>query len=403
MFCPRCGKTTEEVDSFCRFCGASLTISSSLASPNRRDTHQTPSGHRQTVLQMHKTLLIVVGVVIVLIVVGLISGNHDSGEGGGANGGTPSVSKSQPDIKSNPAEGPSSTEPPSSQPSELKLKYTTLAALLSAPCSGTGQEIVLDTDPITWGTWSLPSLNPSTRVAKNTTLSEVRSLDLLAMSRLNPDALLDQSQPPPFVKTAGVIAVTAEEPLAAPVVGRDWRIKLLGGVEAPTSTGWNTRIPLVEFLGYTQMARPSEQLELPSSSDQETCRSSFPEQGYGGGTEPRDTASADGRSRSPMKSPAISAAPAEPASDVTANAPNEKEAERPGFVPKSDAAIVEELNAALWQDESLKTLDIRVSCAEGIVTLSGRVNAESQKATVEAVARQQSGVRSVIDQLVARP
>ncbi len=64
-----------------------------------------------------------------------------------------------------------------------------------------------------------------------------------------------------------------------------------------------------------------------------------------------------------------------------------------------DKAIVSEVQAKLFQDPILKTRDIRVVSEKGVVVLSGTVGVESEKAVVERLTSQVSGVKQVIDQL----
>lgn len=65
----------------------------------------------------------------------------------------------------------------------------------------------------------------------------------------------------------------------------------------------------------------------------------------------------------------------------------------------SDQAITSDIEAKLFQDPVLKTRDIRVNTAKGVVTLSGTVNTDLEKAAVERFANQENGVKQVVDQL----
>jgi beta-barrel assembly-enhancing protease len=65
----------------------------------------------------------------------------------------------------------------------------------------------------------------------------------------------------------------------------------------------------------------------------------------------------------------------------------------------SDDTIVSEINAKLWQDSVLKTLDIAVTSENGVVTLAGKVKTQLQKAAVERIAKSEKNVVRVIDQL----
>ncbi len=64
-----------------------------------------------------------------------------------------------------------------------------------------------------------------------------------------------------------------------------------------------------------------------------------------------------------------------------------------------DKAIASEIQAKLFQDPVLKTRDIRVVSQKGVVVLTGTVTTDQEKATVESLAGQASGVKQVIDQL----
>lgn len=76
---------------------------------------------------------------------------------------------------------------------------------------------------------------------------------------------------------------------------------------------------------------------------------------------------------------------------------------KPEPMRSSDQEIVSDINAKLWQDSVLKTLDVRVNSHNGVVTLAGTVNTELQKAAVERIASTENGVGQVIDQLVVAP
>jgi BON domain len=65
----------------------------------------------------------------------------------------------------------------------------------------------------------------------------------------------------------------------------------------------------------------------------------------------------------------------------------------------SDQAITSDIQAKLFQDPVLKTRDIRVNTEKGVVTLSGTVNTDLEKAAVERFANQENGVKQVVDQL----
>lgn len=65
-----------------------------------------------------------------------------------------------------------------------------------------------------------------------------------------------------------------------------------------------------------------------------------------------------------------------------------------------DAAITREIQSSLYQDQTLKTRDIRVTTQAGTVVLTGQVQTAQEKATAERLARQARGVKQVVDELV---
>jgi hypothetical protein len=116
------------------------------------------------------------------------------------------------------------------------------------------------------------------------------------------------------------------------------------------------------------------------------------------GGQPNSTADATPNQLS-VPSPAPRAV--EPTSSVVpTTSPESVGGSQPSVVPKTDAAIVDEINAKLWEDETLKRLDIRVASQNGVVTLSGTVSTGRQKATVEAIAKKESGVHQVVNELI---
>jgi PKD repeat protein len=77
--------------------------------------------------------------------------------------------------------------------------------------------------------------------------------------------------------------------------------------------------------------------------------------------------------------------------------PSAQQSPASGIQP--DQAIVSYIDAKLQQDSLLKTLDIQVSAQSGVVTLTGTVNTELEKAAVERIAKSEKGVVQVVDQL----
>lgn len=64
-----------------------------------------------------------------------------------------------------------------------------------------------------------------------------------------------------------------------------------------------------------------------------------------------------------------------------------------------DSAIVNRIDAKLFEDTVLKSRAIRVESHQGVVTLQGSVNTDWEKAAVERIARRQVGVNKVVDGL----
>jgi hypothetical protein len=71
--------------------------------------------------------------------------------------------------------------------------------------------------------------------------------------------------------------------------------------------------------------------------------------------------------------------------------------------PPNDQAITAEIQAKLFEDSVLKTRDIHVTSEKGVVTLTGDVATELEKAAAERIAGRVSGVKSVTNQLTVAP
>lgn len=69
------------------------------------------------------------------------------------------------------------------------------------------------------------------------------------------------------------------------------------------------------------------------------------------------------------------------------------------FQQPDDKTIVSEIQSKLFQDSTLKMRDIHVASQKGVVVLTGTVNTDLEKAAVESMVNQVSGVKQVIDQL----
>lgn len=70
-----------------------------------------------------------------------------------------------------------------------------------------------------------------------------------------------------------------------------------------------------------------------------------------------------------------------------------------GTAPADDQSIVDDINAKLFADSTLKTRDIRVSSQNGIVTLQGSVATRLEKSAVDRIASTEPGVQKVVDSL----
>lgn len=70
----------------------------------------------------------------------------------------------------------------------------------------------------------------------------------------------------------------------------------------------------------------------------------------------------------------------------------------------TDSQITSAIQAKLYQNAELKPLSISVSSDQGVVTLTGAVNAPLEKLAVEDLAQKTAGVKQVVDQItVAQP
>jgi hypothetical protein len=69
------------------------------------------------------------------------------------------------------------------------------------------------------------------------------------------------------------------------------------------------------------------------------------------------------------------------------------------FQSTDDKAITTNIQSKLFSDPVLKTRDIRVDSRDGIVTLSGTVGTDLERAAVERIAKQEDGVKNVVNML----
>jgi len=73
------------------------------------------------------------------------------------------------------------------------------------------------------------------------------------------------------------------------------------------------------------------------------------------------------------------------------------------FQSPDDNAIVSQVQAKLFEDTVLKTRDIHVASQKGVVTLTGTVSTDLEKAAAERLTSQVDGVKQVVNQLNASP
>jgi len=69
------------------------------------------------------------------------------------------------------------------------------------------------------------------------------------------------------------------------------------------------------------------------------------------------------------------------------------------FQSTDDKTITTNIQAKLFTDPILKTRDVRVDSRNGIVTLSGTVGTDLERAAVERIATQEEGVKNVVNML----
>ncbi len=71
-----------------------------------------------------------------------------------------------------------------------------------------------------------------------------------------------------------------------------------------------------------------------------------------------------------------------------------------GFL--SDAALTTKIKSKMGLDDHVEARNIHVSTSNGVVTLTGEVRSRTERARAVALARDTSGVKSVIDRLAVR-
>ena len=68
----------------------------------------------------------------------------------------------------------------------------------------------------------------------------------------------------------------------------------------------------------------------------------------------------------------------------------------------SDGAVTAKIKSKMALDDTVKALSIDVDTDSGVVTLSGTVNSQAEKAKAVQLAKETAGVTSVVDRLVIR-
>lgn len=68
----------------------------------------------------------------------------------------------------------------------------------------------------------------------------------------------------------------------------------------------------------------------------------------------------------------------------------------------TDGALTAKIKSKMALDDTVKALSIDVDTDDGVVTLSGSVNSPAEKAKAVQLAKETTGVTSVVDRLVIR-
>jgi osmotically-inducible protein OsmY len=76
-----------------------------------------------------------------------------------------------------------------------------------------------------------------------------------------------------------------------------------------------------------------------------------------------------------------------------------RQSDRPAAEPVNDEWIEAKIQSKYFLAEDLKTDDIKVDSARGVVTLQGRVESTEEKRTAEEIARETDGVRTVVNRI----
>jgi osmotically-inducible protein OsmY len=109
-----------------------------------------------------------------------------------------------------------------------------------------------------------------------------------------------------------------------------------------------------------------------------------------------DTRDPDRTGGSPTPGPGVDAGATSGAVPTTGAAPADG---RPAFVPVDDASIQSGIQANYFLDNSVKARRIDVRVQDGVVTLTGEVASESERAQALLLARTAEGVQRVEDSL----
>lgn len=73
------------------------------------------------------------------------------------------------------------------------------------------------------------------------------------------------------------------------------------------------------------------------------------------------------------------------------------------FGGRDDKAIIQDIQAKLYQDPTLKSRDIHVDAQKGVVVLTGSVASDQERASAEQIAKTASGVKQVMDEIQLAP
>jgi hypothetical protein len=78
-------------------------------------------------------------------------------------------------------------------------------------------------------------------------------------------------------------------------------------------------------------------------------------------------------------------------------------AESPASQKAGDAALLAKIKSNLLRSSEVEGLDVNVDVRDGVVTLSGSADTETERASAEKIAKTSEGVKSVDNRIVIKP